>query len=815
MPKTKHRNAQLLFIIFLPALVGLACSFSTVLPGAATPTPTLTPTPSLTATPTEVPSPTPSPTPLPAARLDLGEQDLFLGNFEDARTQYLEAQSAAQDDETRVAALIGSARSVYLERNYGAAISQFESVLQTYPSSPQAPYAWFYLAQAYDDSLQYALAAQAYGKYIELGPGLLNGYVYEYQGDAFANAGEMMNAATAYQKALDHYHPGSPVWIRLKQADALLAANDYTNAVILYLDIYQTADNDYAKARVNYSLGQTYMSLGEPEQAYARYLDSVNLFPTSFDTYLGLTELVNSGIPVSELDRGIIDYFAGRYGLAIDALNRYIKSGESIDGTALYYLAMSRQALDEPGYALEYFDALIDQYPSDRFLYRAYTERAYTQWAYLDQYQEAAQGLLGYVALFPQTPEAPTVLYEAARILERGGFLSEAAAVWQQMIDAYPTAERSMDGLFLAGITTYRLGDYVQARTIFQRMLVLATDPEDQAAALLWVGKTYAAEGNTTDAQRSYEQAALRDPTGYYSERAKELVIGLAPFESTPVYNLEYDLNAERPAAETWLRSTFGLSPDTNLADLGAISADPAFQRGEELHRLGLFAEARNEFEAVRLSVVSDPAQTFRLMNFLLEQNYYRSAILASRQILDLAGMDDAGTLSAPKYFNHIRFGIYYRDLVLPNADQHNIDPLYLLSVMRQESLFEPFATSGVGAQGLMQIMPATGQEIFVLNDWPYNYNDADLSRPNVSIVYGAQYLARQRDYFNGSPFWALAAYNGGPGNTIAWSQLAADDPDLLLEVIRPEETRNYIRQIFEFYSIYKMLYIDVSATEN
>jgi len=745
----------------------------------------------------------------------LGEQALFLGNFEEARKQYVEAQSAAEDDETRAAALIGSARSLYLERNYSTAINQFESALQPYPSASLAPTAWFYLAQAYEVTLQYSLAAQAYGKYIELGPGLLNGTVYEYQGDAFYNAGEYLNAAKAYELALNHYIPGSPVWIRLKQADSLAAAQDYTNAVIIYLDVYQTADNDYAKARANYALGQTYLSLGVPEQAYARYLDSVNLFPTANDTYLGLIELVNSGVPVSDLDRGIIDYFAGQYALAIDALNRYVNSGQSADGTALYYRALSRRAFNEPGFALEDFNALIDQYPADRYLYRAYTERAYTQWAYLDQYQEAAQGLLGYVEMFPQSAEAPSLLYEAARILERGGLLAEAATVWQQMIDTYPTAEGSLDGLFLAGISTYRLGDYVQARTLFQRLLVLATDPDDQAAALLWVGKTHAAEGSGEQAQRSYEQAALRDPTGYYSERAKELAAGLAPFEAAAPYNLDYDLNAQRAEAESWLRSTFGLSPDTNLADLTTLRLDPAFQRGEELHRLGLFNLARNEFEKVRQSVAADPAQTFRLMNFLLEQNYYRSAILASRQILDLSGMDDAGTLSAPKYFNHIRFGVYFRDLVVPNALDRNINPLFLLSVIRQESLFEPFAASGVGAQGLMQIMPATGQEIVSQINWPPNYDVSDLTRPNVSIVLGAQYLARQRDYFDNDLFSALAAYNGGPGNTIIWSGLAGDDPDLLLEVIRAEETRNYIRQIFEFFSIYEMLYIDVSAAEN
>ena len=76
-----------------------------------------------------------------------------------------------------------------------------------------------------------------------------------------------------------------------------------------------------------------------------------------------------------------------------------------------------------------------------------------------------------------------------------------------------------------------------------------------------------------------------------------------------------------------------------------------------------------------------------------------------------------------------------------------------------------------------------------------------------VSIRLGVHYLARQDDAFNNDLFAALAAYNGGPGNAAAWLDLANNDPDLFLEVIRIQETRTYIMQIFEFYGLYERLY--------
>jgi soluble lytic murein transglycosylase len=126
---------------------------------------------------------------------------------------------------------------------------------------------------------------------------------------------------------------------------------------------------------------------------------------------------------------------------------------------------------------------------------------------------------------------------------------------------------------------------------------------------------------------------------------------------------------------------------------------------------------------------------------------------------------------------------------------------------MRQESLFEGFVTSAAGARGLMQIIPITGEEIHRSLGFPPNYTEKDLYRPVVSIPFGASYLDRQRDSFSNDLYAALAAYNGGAGNTTNWLPLANGDQDLFVEVIRFSETRNYIRYIYELYDIYVGLY--------
>jgi soluble lytic murein transglycosylase len=77
-------------------------------------------------------------------------------------------------------------------------------------------------------------------------------------------------------------------------------------------------------------------------------------------------------------------------------------------------------------------------------------------------------------------------------------------------------------------------------------------------------------------------------------------------------------------------------------------------------------------------------------------------------------------------------------------------------------------------------------------------------------VRFGAHYLANDCNLPGGNLFATLAAYNGGPGNALIWNQLANNDPDLLVEVIRFEETRNYLRLIYEIYGTYRAIYSPV-----
>ncbi len=669
------------------------------------------------------------------------------------------------------------------------------------------PYAYFALGQALSRLGRYSEAADAYLNYLTLRPGVVDAYVLNLRGDALQAAGRYGEALLDYRAALQTPSFLDRIAIEIKIAQTHAIVGDYETALGLYQQIYNTSDNDYTRAQMDLLMGQAYTALGRMDQAYAVYQDAVNNYPTAYDSYQALLALVEAGVAVDELNRGIVDYYAGQYGVAIAAFDRYFLAGGANPATAHYYYGLSLRALGSYDQAIAHWDQIRRNYTDHRFWDEAWEQTAYTQWFYLKQYAPAIQTLQDFVALSPNHPRAGEFLFDAAQIAERAGMLDKAVELWERVAAQYPGYEQAKRALFLAGITRLRLGDAAGAYTVFQRTLENAETLEERAAAYFWQGKCQAALGDSAAAAAAWELAASADPSGYYSERALDLLRQRPLFQPPQQLDLSFDLTAERAQAEEWMRLTFNLPQATDLSSPGPLLSDPRLVRGSELWELGLYDEARAEFEDLRLGLQSDAVGSYLLANYLLDLGAYRTAILAARRVLDLAGMNDATSLGAPIYFNHLRFGPYFADLILAASRQYNFHPLLLFSVVRQESAFESFVSSSAGARGLMQIVPATGQEIAESLGWPSNYTDADLYRPLVSANLGTKYLAKWRDYFGGDLFAALAAYNGGPGNAIEWKKLAPDDPDLFLEVIRLDETRRYIKSIYEIFAIYRRLY--------
>jgi soluble lytic murein transglycosylase len=794
-------------IAFLMLLVlGTACNVPLSLEFLATstipPEPTIPPTASPTPPPTQTPVPTPS-----AAEVLSGAGYLaFAGDWDSALREYEKVEARASDPEVIALARLGVAATHLEAGDFQIAIDELDDFISTYGEMARAGQAYFLRAMAHEAVDEFAAAAKDYESYLEARPGMLDSYAHERAGDVLLLAEDEGGAISHYRAALETPRLGEPLGVSLKLGRALMQAGEWSEAVGVFDGVIERAQDDSTRATANLLAGQALLAMGDQQAGYGRYLDSVDQYPRAYDTYVGLVDLVDAGIPVDDFQRGVVDYYAEAYGPALSALTRVLM--HSPNPEAYYYRGLTLRALGDAESAIHDFAAFLGFYSDDPLRTAVWLEKAFTEWAYEEVYPAAVNTYLGFVSERPEDPRAAEALFEAGRTAERGDDLERAVEIWLRLPDEYPGSEYAYRALFQAGVAHYRLGEFPSARESFERSLSSATTTGDRAAAHLWIGKAYAAESRTEEATSAWETAASADPTGYYSERAQDLISGMAPFQSQGNFDLSFDVAAERERAEAWMRATFDIAGPEPLSGLSErLRNDPRMIRGIELWQLGLFEAARDEFEALRKDLQEDPEATYRLMHTFLDMGLYRSAILCSRQVLRLAGMDDAATMDAPIYFNRVRFGPYFSDIILPAAASQGFDGLFLISVVRQESLFEGFATSYAAARGLMQVIPSTGDEIAAQLGWPPDYTPEDLYRPYVSTRFGSYYLARQRERFNGDLFAALAAYNGGPSNAAAWLELAPEDPDLFLEVIRLPQTHLYVRVIFEVFKIYQSLY--------
>jgi soluble lytic murein transglycosylase len=792
---------SVLSLIALLLITALACALPSQLAVLPTATPTVTPTPTLT------PTPTATPTPQPNQILAEADTALFDGDWDQALAGYGSAEAASSDPEVRAAARFGACVTLLRAARQSDAAEAFGAFIADFADDDRVGWAHFLRGVAYEDLGALDLAVSEFETYLQLRPGWIDSYVEERIGDVLRRAGLPSDSIPHFQSAEAEPRIGGTIGLEIKVGQAYMESGDATHAIEAFDRVYQEAADPATKATMNLLAGRALESLGETKAAYDRYMDSVLNFPDAYDSYSGLITLVDAGVPVDDFRRAMVDLNAGAYQPALNAFDRVIAANPS--GTAYYYRGLARRALDDAGGARIDFLRAAQNFPDDPHRQDAWLQQARTEWAYLGLYNEAVATYLAFVDALPDSPAAADALFAAAQTSERAGDLGTAAEIWLRIPSEYPTSDLADQGAYEAGIARYRTGAFDEARQAFELARQIANAPGDTARAALWIGKVYQAAGDAASARESWLEAAAADPTGYYSVRAADLVDGRQMFDAGGVPDFNVDLEAERLQAEAWLRDTFPIVGPEPLNELDQkLAQDGRMVRGEELLDLGLFDQAAAEFASLQQDYMQDAESTYRLMQKFLDLRLYRQAILASRQILQLAGMDDAATMNAPIYFNRVRFGPYFGELILPEAADEGFDGLFVMSVVRQESLFDGYATSFAAARGLMQIVPDTGAEIADQLGWPSDYTADDLYRPVVSVKFGVHYLANQRQRFNGDLYAALAAYNGGPGNTLVWEDLAPDDPDLFLEVIRLAEPHRYIRTIYEAFAIYRRLYV-------
>lgn len=200
--------------------------------------------------------------------------------------------------------------------------------------------------------------------------------------------------------------------------------------------------------------------------------------------------------------------------------------------------------------------------------------------------------------------------------------------------------------------------------------------------------------------------------------------------------------------------------------------------------------------------------------------------LLISGSFLLLSGLTGLSLMQAwltRRYEAHLsdangilhQYPLEYRDLIESTAESYNLQPAFVASIIRNESSFQPRAESGVGARGLMQLMPDTAEWIAgKMKIQGYAFDR--MYDPESNIRFGCWYLNYLSSLFHGDPVCVACAYHAGQGKVTAWLSdplLSSGGITLNLDRMPDGPTKTYARRVIRAYGIYQTLYFDGSDT--
>lgn len=330
------------------------------------------------------------------------------------------------------------------------------------------------------------------------------------------------------------------------------------------------------------------------------------------------------------------------------------------------------------------------------------------------------------------------------------------ALAWYRLAEG---AELSDDALAWKARAALRVADWQAVRDAVDAM---SGETRREPVWSYWYGRALAAQGNDVGARAYYSRHAGQ-PHFYGILAAEEL--GYIPAPPEPFHSASDE-------------------------EVGAAARNPGLARALALYRLGLRTEATREW-----------AFTVRAMP---DEELLAAAELARRnELFDRAINTADRTVHRHNY--RLRYLAPFAETFRAHAREHGLDEAWLLGLVRQESRFIVNARSSAGAQGLMQLMPATAR--WVARKIGLNgYQPAQAADPATNIALGTRYLKFVLDDL-GHPVLALAAYNAGPGRARRWRDARPLEGAVYAETIPFKETRDYVKKVMANTMYYAQLY--------
>lgn len=339
--------------------------------------------------------------------------------------------------------------------------------------------------------------------------------------------------------------------------------------------------------------------------------------------------------------------------------------------------------------------------------------------------------------------------------------VSQTPQMYEKLYYAFPDGQFSGEALYKTFYSKINQRKYEEALKLGRIHLSKYGNTNSAPAVMYWMAKIYE-KRHMTDMAKSYYKGVLsKYPDSYYAMRA-----------NSKLHNGQKMLENRELTVKPIVFPIKNKS-EANLAIKLAKLKDYDFV--QELYKDDEFVQSWVEYQ---------------------RGNYTHSAFLA-REAMDK--LEEKPNFKDSRW--RLIYPIHYYNYVQKYANKEN--PIIILSIIKEESHFNPNVISPVGAIGLMQLMPATADEIakaYGLSNNLYN--------PENNIHLGSLYYAKMRRSLNDKDMSAIMAYNGGWAAVTRWkNRLNYTDMDDFVEKIPYPETQTYLKKVLRSYWNYSNIY--------
>ncbi|MBI3652425.1 MAG: transglycosylase SLT domain-containing protein [Acidobacteria bacterium] len=680
--------------------------------------------------------------------------------------------------------------------------TELAKIESRFPKTRAAALARFlrgYLAFTAQD---YATAVDAFDAKAIGATTALGDYAAFYRAESEAALGSRREALRDFNNVFSKYPDALKARdARLRAAEMRLGLNDADGAINELASLVDTQDADAI-----FITAQAYEALGQSDKAMNLYRRIYYETPATTASVKAEERLTVLGASVKEHPASFDEerqradrlFEAQQFWAAAQAYDNLVKlypEAERLDdinfrrGVSLVNAKQPAQAV----LPLSRVGSRNTDMQAEAWFYQAQALRS------SNRASEAAVLIDRLLSQFPKHRRTAEALNDFTNYLDKASRQGEAAARKRQLIALFPKSEFAAEASYELGAYAYQLKNYAEAARTLEQHLANYRYPESKflGEAGFIAAKCEEKLGNRARALALYAAVIERYPYGYHGLMASRRAAALR--------NADRGLQAEAAKPGSELER---MRRNLTFVEVVKETSDDAdavrVAKADEFTLLFIDDLAIKELNQALVKAPTSPRLNLRLAQVYAQKGeYFQASLILRRGYPDIYSYKDS---DVPRQAWEIFFPLYHWDTIKQEARRYGIDPYFAAALIRQESVFNSTAVSRVGARGLMQLMPATGQ-LIAKQQGSGSITANDLFNPQLNIKLGMQYLAQMIGQL-GRPEYAAAGYNAGPGRAKAWvAARGALDMEDWIETIPFAETRGYVQGVLRFAANYRRFY--------